>query len=209
MREIKKKSIIPVYGVAAVWLLYCLIFPLYKTSHFFFLIGCAAAAYVVLSFVFPGKTEYVEIPDEPVRTGDELIDALLAEGGKVIEELRGLSAGISDDSVRAKLDDIIAVTDKIFKDLLDDPDDYKQVKRFSEFYLPTTVKLMHAYDRFRKTGASGENISGTLERIDDALDTILESYRKFFDSLFENQALDIETDIKVLENILKQEGFKF
>lgn len=206
MREVKRKSAIPIYGVAAVWLLYCLIFPLYKTSHFCFLIGCAAAAYVVLSFVFPGKTEYVEAPEEPVRTGDEQIDALLEEGERTVAELRGLSSVIADDSVRGKLDEIIIVTDKIFKDVIDDPTDYKQIKRFSEFYLPTTTKLMHAYERFRRTGAGGDNISGTLARIDGALDTILDSYRKFFDSLFENQALDIETDIMVLENMLKQEG---
>jgi DNA (cytosine-5)-methyltransferase 1 len=51
-----------------------------------------------------------------------------------------------------------------------------------------------------------ENITGTLERIDTALEKILKSYEMFFDSLFENQALDIETDIRVLESMLKQEG---
>ena len=209
MREVKKRSVVPVYSAAVACCLYCLLFPLYKTAHFLILIVIAAVVYVALSVILPGKTEYVEVPEEPVRTGDELIDALLADGVKAVAELRSLSAGISDVSVRKKLDEIIVVTDKIFKDLLDDPSDYKQVKRFSEFYLPTTIKLIHAYDRFYKTDASGDNISGTLERIDVTLDTILDSYRKFFDSLFANQALDIETDIKVLENIMKQEGLKF
>ena len=206
MREIKKKSVIPVFGVAAVWLLYCALFPLYKTWHFILLACAAAAAYFVLSAVFPGKVEYVEAPEEPARTGDELVDALLGEGEKAVAELRGLRAGIADDSVSGKLDDIIAVTDRIFKDLLDDPSDYKQVKRFSDFYLPTTIKLMSAYERFRKTGAQGGNISGTIEKISGSLDMILESYNRFFDSLFENQALDIETDIRVLETILRDGG---
>ena len=206
MIERKKKSVIPVYGVAAAWVLYCLFFPLYKTWHFVVVACLAILVYVVLAMIFPGKVEHIEIPAEPERSGDEKIDALLAEGEIAVAEMRRLRDLIPGAAIRNKLDEIISVTDKIFKNLLRDPDDYRQVKRFSDFYLPTTIKLLHAYDRFDQSGARGDNVSGTLERIDSTLDTILDSYRKFFDSLFENQALDIETDIIVLENMLKKEG---
>jgi len=204
--EIKKKSVIPIYSVAAVWALYCLFFPLYKAWQTIILVCLAVVAYVVFSIIFPGKKEYIEIPAEPERSGDELIDALLAEGEKAVAEMNRLRDAIPGEQVRQKLGEISFVIDKIFKKMLQDPSAYKQVKRFADFYLPTTMKLLHTYDRFGQSGASGENITGTLGRIDTALDTILESYKKFFDSLFQNQALDIETDIIVLENMLKQEG---
>jgi len=204
--EIKKKSVIPVYGVAAAWVLYCLIFPLYRTWHFIAVACFAVLTYVILSMIFPGKTERIDIPEEPERSGDEKIDALLAEGERAVAELRRLRASIPGEKVRQKLSDIISVIDKIFKKLLQEPGAYSQVKRFADFYLPTTIKLLHTYDRFGQSGARGENVSVTMERIDTALDTIHSSYRKFFDSLFENQALDIETDIIVLENMLKKEG---
>ena len=204
--EFKKKSVVPVYGVAVVWVLYCLIFQLYKTWHFIVLACLAALSYVILSAIFPGKTEYIEIPVEPVRTGRDDIDSLLEEGERAVVEMRRLNNAIDGDHLKKKIEKIIVVTDKIFKDLIDDPDDYKQVRRFADFYLPTTIKLLHTYDRFGRSGVEGENITGTLERIETALDRILVSYEQFFDSLFENQALDIETDIVVLENMLKQEG---
>jgi len=206
MTGIKQKSIIPIYGVAAAWVIYCAFFPLYKTWHFIVLVCAAVLAYVALSAVFPGKTKYIEIPVEPERTGDDEIDALLAEGEKAVTEMRHIRDTIMHDHVRRKIDGIITVIDMIFKDLLDDPNDYKQVRRFADFYLPPTIKLLHTYDRFGQSGVPGENITGTMERIDTALDTILVSYKKFFDSLFKNQALDIETDISVLENMLKREG---
>ena len=196
----------PVYGLAIVWVLYCLIFPLYKTWHFITLACVAVLSYVILSVIFPGKTEYIETPEEPKRTGNDEIDALLAEGEVAVAEMRRLHDSIPGDHLKKKIEGIITVADKIFKDLLDDPDDYKLVKRFADFYLPTTIKLLHAYDRFDRSGVEGDNITGTLERIETALDRISSSYEQFFDSLFENQALDIETDIIVLENILKQEG---
>jgi len=206
MIEIKKKSVIPIYGFAAVWVLYCLIFPLFRTWHLIVLVCAAVLAYIVLSKIFPGKIEYIEVPAEPERSGDEKIDALLAEGEKAVAEMRRLHESIPDDCVKKKLDGIIPVTDSIFKKLLMEPNAYGQVKRFADFYLPTTIKLLHTYDRFGKSGGGGENISGTLEQIDKALDSILVSYKKFFDSLFANQALDIETDIEVLETILKRDG---
>ena len=204
--EKKKKSVIPVYGIAAVFVIYCSFFPLYKTWHFIVMACSAALAYILLSAVFHGKTELIEVPEEPARTGDDKIDALILEGEKAVGELRRLQNAIPDMPMRKKLDGIIDVTDKIFKHLLDEPDDYKQVRRFADFYLPATIKLLHTYDRFGQSGTRGNNITGTMERIETALETILDSYRKFFDSLFEDQALDIETDIQVLESILKREG---
>ena len=206
MIEIKKKSVIPVYGVAAAWVLYCLIFPLYKTFHFIILVCLAALVYIILSAIFPGKTEQIEVPEAPVRTGNEEIDALLAEGEKAVGEMRRLHDAIPGGDVSKKLGEIIAVVVEIFNRLHSDPGDYKQIKRFADFYLPTTIKLLHTYDRFGQSSASGENITGTMERIETALDTILDSYKKFFDSLFQHQALDIETDILVLESMLKSEG---
>ena len=204
--EIKKKSVVPVYGIAVVWVLFCLIFPLYKTWHFIALAFSAVLVYFILSAIFPGKTEHIEIPEEPERTGNENIDALLAEGERAVSEMRRLRDTIPGDSLKKKINDIITITDKIFRDLIEDPDDYKLVKRFADFYLPTTINLLHTYDRFGRSGVDGENITNTLNRIDTTLETILDSYVKFFDSLFENQALDIETDIRVLETMLKKEG---
>jgi len=206
MIEIKKKSIIPVYGVAVVWVLYCMIFPLYKTLHFIILACTVVLVYTGLTMLFPGKTETVEIPAEPERSGDDKIDALLEEGEKAVATMRGLRDTITGDSVKQKIDELVSITDKIFKKLLVEPGVYKQIKRFSDFFLPTTIKLLNSYDRFGQSGVSGDNITGTIERIDTALDTTIDSYRKFFDSLFENQALDIEADIRVLETMLKKEG---
>ena len=204
--EIKKKSVIPIYGLMVVWVLYCLIIPLHNVWSFIGLACAGAIAFGVLSLIFPGKTVSIDATEEPQRTGDDKIDTLLADGEKSIAEMQGFSNAITDDSVRKKADELISITDKIFKKLLVEPGVYTQVKRFADFFLPTTVKLLGSYVKFSQSGVEGENITSTIERINTALDTTLVSYRKFFDSLFENQALDIETDISVLDTMLKKEG---
>ena len=203
MREVRKKSPIPIYGIAAVCLIYCLFFPLYRLIHFIILAVLAVAAYFVLSKVFPGTVEYVE---EPVSTGFPDHDALLEEGRVAVSEMKRLRDSIIDVAVKTKVNRLIELTEKIFEDLKDDPNDFKMIKRFANYFLPTTIKLLNAYDRMGEINVDGENINATKQRITDILDTTVTAYEKQYDALFANQALDIETDIIVLENMLKKEG---
>ena len=203
MREVRKKSYIPIYGVAAVCLIYCLFFPLYRLFHFIILAVLLVLSYFVLSKIFPGTVEYIE---EPVTTGNPEHDALLEEGKKAVSEMKRIKESIADTAVKAKVDRLIELTDKIFEDLKEDPNDYKMIKRFSNYFLPTTIKLLNAYDRLGEINVNGENINATKQRINEILDTTVTAYEKQYDALFANQALDIETDIIVLENMLKKEG---
>jgi hypothetical protein len=206
MREIRKRSVIPIYGLAAVWLLYCLLFPLLSLSDYLLLVGISAGAFAVLSLLFPGKKELVKEPEKPFTTGNEETDKLLLEGKKAVGEMCRLRDSIKVPGVKEKIDKIIEVTEKIFKDVIDDPADYKQVKHFADFYLPTTMKLLNTYDIMGRMDDSGGNVKDTMTRIDDILDMTLEGYRKQLDALFANEALDIETDITVLKSMLKKEG---
>ena len=206
LREIRKKSVLPIYGIGALWVICALFFPMYKLSHFFILIVLSVVVYLILSKIFPGTVTYEEIPKEPVTTGNAEVDALLKEGDMALAEMRRLRKSIQRPELKEKIDKLIDLTDRIFKDAVDDPADIPQIRRFANYFLPTTIKLLNAYDRMDGQGISGTNISGTLEKINDILDTTIEAYKKQLDSLFENQALDIETDIQVLETMLKREG---
>ena len=99
------------------------------------------------------------------------------------------------------------ISDKIAQDAIDDPSDVPQIRKFQNYYLPTTIKLLNAYDRMGAQGIEGENITGTMRSIEEMLDTATDAYRKQLDSLFANQALDIESDIQVMNTLLKRQGF--
>lgn len=205
---VTKRSAVPLYGAAAVWAVWCLVLPLYKLWHLALLAALSVGVYFLLTKLFPGTKVEVEVPQpkpEPVTTGNPETDALLREGDMAVEELTRLGKSIREPSVRARVEEIAGLTKKIFADIVDDPQDIPQVKRFAGYYLPTTMKLLNAYDRMSGE-AAGENVSGTLRRIEDILDTTVEAYRKQYDALFANEALDIETDITVLESMLKREG---
>lgn len=206
MRKLKRRSPIPLYGTAVVWVFYTILLPLYKPSHFLYLILAGIASYIALSKLFPGTVEEVKDPEVPFTTGNDEADALLREGETAVKELDRLRTTIKSKAVCDKILTLRNLTDKIFKDIIDDPDDIPQVKRFANYYLPTTLKLLNAYDRMSAEEIQGANITDTLSRIENILDTTIDAYKKQLDALFANQALDIETDIAVLEGMLKREG---
>ena len=82
----------------------------------------------------------------------------------------------------------------------------RQIRKFMNYYLPTTIKLLNAYDRMSAQDIQGDNITGSMERIEDMLDTTIEAYKKQLDALFANQAADIQMDIDIMNGMLAREG---
>ena len=134
------------------------------------------------------------------------IDPIVEEGSRAMSEMGRLYMSIKDPEVRSKINEIIRITDKITQDAIDDPSDIPQIKKFFRYYLPTTIKLLNSYDRMASQGIEGENIDKSMKNITDMLDVAIEAYKKRLDSLFEDQALDIETDIDVMNQMLASEG---
>lgn len=134
------------------------------------------------------------------------IDPIVEEGNRALSEMGRLYMSIRDDNIRSKINEIMRITDKITQDAINDPSDIPQIKKFFNYYLPTTIKLLNAYDRMDSQGIEGENIGKSMKNIEEMLDVAIEAYKKRLDSLFEDQALDIETDIDVLNQMLKREG---
>ena len=134
------------------------------------------------------------------------IDPIIQEGNRALSEMGRLYMTIKDPEVRQKINEIMRITDKITQDAIADPSDIPQIRKFMNYYLPTTIKLLNAYDRMSAAGVEGENIDKSMKNINDMLDAALEAYKKRLDSLFENQALDIETDIEVMNTMLAREG---
>ena len=206
MKEVRHRSVVPLYLSAAVWAIWCGFLPLYKFWHFLALIAVTLIVGLVAKKIFPGRIEYVEVPPEPVTTGDEKIDELLRKGDEAVAEMDRLRGTIQNEGIKQKTAELTDLTKRIFADLVEDPGDYQQVKRFSDYYLPTSIKLLDAYGRLEKQGVEGENITGTMEKIDGILDTTVKAYKKQLDALFADQAMDIDTDITVLEGMLRREG---
>lgn len=140
------------------------------------------------------------------RTGDAAIDKMLDDEEKAIHEMRRLDDAIIDEKLSAQIVHLEEVTTKIVDFIVEHPQKRNQVRKFFNYYLPTSLKLLNAYDRMDETGISGVNIDGTKGKVEEMMDTALNAFDKQLDALYADEALDVSSEIKVMENMLAQEG---
>lgn len=204
MKKIVHKSAIPLYAAAVTWLLYALLFPLYRLPHFL-LAAVAAAVVGVVARLFCRDT-VEEVPEEPETTGNEELDKMIADGKKAIAEMKRLDDNIADPAISAQIVRLQQLAGKIFAQVEQNPEKLPQIRKFMNYYLPTTLKILNAYDRMGEQGVSGENITSTMQKVEGMMSTIITAFEKQLDSLFGSEAMDISTDMVVLENMMAREG---
>ena len=205
-KVIVHKSAAPIYIAAAAWGIYALVFPLYRVGHFVIAAAVSLAAYFIGRCLFKDVKEEVEVEPEPVRTGNEELDKMIADGQLALKEMRRLDDNIKDEVISGQIRKLEELSGKIFDQVQQKPEKLPQIRKFMNYYLPTTLKLLNAYDRMSGTGVSGENIDTTLSKVEGMMRTIVAAFEKQLDSLYGAEALDISTDITVLENMMAREG---
>ena len=102
-----------------------------------------------------------------------------------------------------RLEDVVR---RIFGQVKEHPEQLPELRRFLDYYMPTTLKLVETYEELDGQPSEGENIRKAKAEIEKTLDTINQAFENLFDSLFAHTAVDISSDISVLKTLLKQEG---
>lgn len=258
MKRKSSKKVLPIYFVAALWLIWANTLPLYNFSHYLWLAFISFIIFTVAKQKVKKTKSDEELAEEeaekeearakekaekekkkraeeekkkaeeeaakakaaqPVeedvfgkplkkrpRTGDAAIDKMLDDEERAIRELRRLDDAIPDEKLSAQIVHLEEVTTRIVNYVVENPSKQNQVRKFFTYYLPTTIKLLNAYDRMDETGISGMNIDGTKGKVEEMMNTALSAFDKQLDALYADEALDISTDIKVMESMLSQEG---
>ena len=221
-RNKRRRSVGFIYGFAVTWLVMAAFLPIYRL----WAVITALCASILVSAVIASASGRKARAEEEKAAAEQRekekqeaekaaaagtsyspeVAAILDEGNRALSEMGRLYMSIKDPKVRGKINEIMRITDKIAQDAVSDPSDIPQIKKFMNYYLPTTIKLLNAYDRMSAQGIEGENLDKSMNSINEMLDTAIEAYKKRLDSLFADQALDIETDIQVMNTMLAREG---
>lgn len=209
-----RKPVAPYYAVAALWLVCGLLVPFYRVLHYVLAAGVSLVVFFVVKAVcknagvIGGEQETARAAEKPKEesTGNAELDKMLADGRKAIAEMKRLDDNIADPGISADIVRLEQISEKIFEEVKRDPQKLPKIRRFMDYYLPTTLKLLNSYDRMSAVGVSGENIDATLSRVEGMMRTITAAFEKQLDSLYGADALDISADIQVLETMMAREG---
>ena len=140
------------------------------------------------------------------RTLPPKVIQVLSAGDNYLTQIREANAAIPGEVISKKLDHLEHIIQKIYARIEEHPEQVDDLDKFINYYLPTTLKLVNAYKDFDAQPVQGDNIQTAKKEIESTLDTIIYAFETLLDSLYEDDALDISTDISVLQTMFAQEG---
>ena len=120
----------------------------------------------------------------------------------ILRNIRRANDRIADEELSRKIDRLEQVTGLIFREVEEHPEKRERIRTFFDYYLPTTQKLLDAYAEFEETGVDGEHLREAKERIEQTMDAIVEGFEHQLDQLYSVDAMDVVSDIKVMETML-------
>ena len=155
-------------------------------------------------FTYPGETVPVQEKQKeaPKATRD-------ASGRKVYPEeqtIRRLDERIEDLYVSERIQRLAKLTHQILAYVEQNPEKESSIRQFRNHYLPKTINILEAYARMEQQNVSGANIRSAMADVEQIMDKLVAGFEKQLDALFDQEAMDVTTDINVLENLMNMEG---
>lgn len=141
------------------------------------------------------------------KSGDDSADGVIARGQEMLRQIREANDAIPDPKLSQQMYELERLCVQIFKTVSEQPSKAPQIRKFMNYYLPTTLKMLGSYRIMQERGVSRAELSEAHKTLVRGMDMVLTACQKLLDSLFKAEMLDVSTDIDVLEQMLRRDGF--
>ncbi len=187
---------------------YSAILPLYKWPHYLLMAAAVLLVGRVAQIMGSGLDTSKQMPamDDLPKTGNEQVDQLIERGKGILAQIVEENRLIPDPTLSRQMDELESITNKIFRTVIEQPGKVSQIRRFMDYYLPTTLKMLRGYRKMDERSISGREADKVRDKIVSGMDVVIGAFRKQLNTLYQDDILDISTDIDVLETMLKQDG---
>lgn len=160
-----------------------------------------------LGYLFKSTEADREWQERHVHDIRDETPAEVSEGySGILRDIRRANDRIADPVLSAKIDRLEDIVGRILRAMEEDPEKAKRMDTFMTYYLPTTQKLLDSYARFEAAGVEGDNLRESKQRISATMDMILKGFSHQLDELYKTDAMDINSDIRVMETMLKRDA---
>lgn len=201
--EKRTRPVLPIYLAALVWPVGALLLPAYRLSNLLIIAGLSLAAYGLGTKFCPTRVIRKQVP---YATGSEDVDTMLSGISANLDKLLALNAAIPDPELSAAMTRMEKAGRSIAAAVEQAPDKARSIDRFARYYLPEVIKLMTTYANMEKNGVKGGNADQILTELRRNAATTAKAFENQLDALYSAEAMDISTDIEVLDGILKSQN---
>lgn len=201
--EKRTRPVLPIYLAALVWPVGALLLPAYRLSNLLIIAGLSLAAYGLGIKFCPTRVIRKQVP---YATGSEDVDTMLSGISANLDKLHALNDAIPDPELSAAMTRMEKAGRSIAAAVEQAPDKARSIDRFARYYLPEVIKLMTTYANMEKNGVKGGNADQILTELRRNAATTAKAFENQLDALYSAEAMDISTDIEVLDGILKSQN---
>lgn len=136
----------------------------------------------------------------------ETAKAVKDEYAAILANIRRANDDIDDPVLSEQIDRVESITARIFSAVEADPKKEKKIATFLGYYLPTTQKLLDSYAEFEEAGVEGQNLTQAKQRIEATMEKIIQGFERQLDELYQADAMDVDSDIRVMETMLRRDA---
>lgn len=211
-RNNRKKKFSPfVAGTIAAGLccaLYSIVFPFYRIGDY--VIGLALSAFAgwIVATMAQGLDTSKPAPSQQKipETGNAAADTLIRQGQELMHKIRLENDLIPDPVLSQKMDQLDEVAARIFRTVAEHPEQAPKLNRLMDYYLPTTLKVLQGYRRMDERNVQGSEADAARKQIEEAMNVVIKACQLQLNALYQDDIMDISTDIDVLETMVRKDG---
>lgn len=158
---------------------------------------------------YQGHSVYVEETPRPIEKEEER-EAIeddrakaLTDYGDKLSEYKSVTTSAELKARIERLEKLLASIDHAVEG---DPRRVEELNKFTDYYAPTTMKLIHRYIQFESSSVITDSICSTMSDILHSLDTVTAAYEKLLDTLYKDDLLELKAEMNVMQTVMKQDG---
>lgn len=149
------------------------------------------------------ELEKQKVEQDPVQ---KEIMQLVTEGNRYVKEIRKLNDEILGEDISNQLDKVEEIIASIFEIIKRKPEKRIELRKLMQYYLPMTVKVVTSYRDFENEKIPSRQLEESKREIRETLDKVIIAFEALREKIFQEEVLDVSTDLDVLETMMSQEG---
>lgn len=144
---------------------------------------------------------------EEMTEEEKKMQELQREADSYLQEIQKRGQRIQTPEVTEKINRLQLLLSRIFVCAKKYPENLPQIDRLMAYYMPSVMKLLRVYEDMEKQPIQSANILKTRMEIAESLGKVNQALETMYNDLFQDVAMDISSDIKVLETMLAKDGW--
>ena len=135
-------------------------------------------------------------------SGNQAVDEVLRDASGYIHEMTTINRSIDNPDLSKQVDTLIDIAKQIYSYIEKNPDKAGIVRQLSNYFLPTTVKLLTTYLELQNKTVKSDNMLEAMLKVSQVIGTIVEVFKKQLDSLYSEKAMDLAVEVEVLQSMV-------